>query len=491
MDNIETLFNTLLPDKVPFRERKSPDEKILTPSKIAKEMVDSLPDEVWNSRTTFLDPTCKSGIFLYEIYKKLMESEEVIKEYPDRKERHFHIINNQLYGIALDETCRFISMRTVYGQIRENSNIIVINNYLRLVKEQDSERILKDIGEKFGAMKFDVVIGNPPYQEETGGGRCGGKPLYQEFVKMAFDISARYSTMIIPAKWYISNKDTKDFTKWMLNNNHIRMLSDFNNTDDVFNKITMNSGVCFYLMDKQFEGNCQIANCTVKEGKVIRLSQDNRQLCTYEIINQTKDTMVFIRDNVVLGIIKKIHSNGNNVYMDSICSNVSPFGIKTTVNDDWIKRTDTQIKIIKSYDDYGFIERSEVSKGLDMIDKYNVIVGTLNGEGIACLAKKKAVAVITRPKILNPQEVCTLTYLVVNSFDSLEEASNFKSYLETKTIRLLINSLISSAYITNRAFAFVPIPDCSHPWTDEMLYKKYNLTEDEISYIEKTIKPMT
>lgn len=91
---------------------------------------------------------------------------------------------------------------------------------------------------------------------------------------------------------------------------------------------------------------------------------------------------------------------------------------------------------------------------------------------------------------MKPGQVCTLTYLVVNSFDSLEEANNFKTYLETKVVRSLINALISSAYITDKAFAFVPIQDFSHPWTDEMLYKKYNLTEEEIAYIESTIKPM-
>ena len=190
MDSIEQIFS-MMPDRIPIRERKSPDEKILTPPKIAKEMVDALPDEVWNSHTTFLDPTCKSGIFLHEIYKKLMESDAVKTVYPDRKERHFHIINNQLYGIAMDKQCQLISMRTAYGQLKEDGHIISLSDYMAMVKNPDRTFLYEALKKEFNTVKFDVVIGNPPYNND----------IYLDFVQVGHKLSNKYSCWITPAKW--------------------------------------------------------------------------------------------------------------------------------------------------------------------------------------------------------------------------------------------------------------------------------------------------
>ena len=162
LDSIEALLGEMMPDRIPFGVKGS-DTQMITPPNIAKEMIDTLPDDIWNSDSTFLDPICKSGIFLYEIYKKLMTSDSMITKFPDKKERHFHIINNQLYGISPNKQCHLISIRTVYGQIRENSNIISIKDYNHIMTNADKQFLINTLKEKFRRVKFDVVIGNPPY----------------------------------------------------------------------------------------------------------------------------------------------------------------------------------------------------------------------------------------------------------------------------------------------------------------------------------------
>ena len=163
MTNIEAIFDSM-PDRVPYEEHKSRNEKIFTPGYLAREMLDALPNEVWNSKTTFLDPTCKSGVFLYEIYNRLMKSTSLIEEIPNPKDRREHIINKQLYGIAMVDTCKLISMRTVFGELRADGNIISFGaNYMNIMQNEDKQFLYGYLTKEFNRMQFDVVIGNPPY----------------------------------------------------------------------------------------------------------------------------------------------------------------------------------------------------------------------------------------------------------------------------------------------------------------------------------------
>lgn len=467
-------------------------------------MCDILPPEVWNDQTVFLDPACKGGEYLREIYDRLMDCEIMQVKYPDEFERSNHILDKQLYGIALSQ----VSLERTTKKLRGyDHNLRVIPNYIRKLKgmglgsrPDGTPKTIQDIlNEEFDRdMKIDVVIGNPPYQENNGGGRCGGKPLYQEFVKAAHELGSHFVDMIIPAKWYISNKDTKEFTAWMLNNNNIRELYDFSYVKDLFN-ITMNSGVCFFLMDNTYQGKCKVLNCTLANGAVKILSETIRKLCTYEDIHGFKNTKTFIRDNIMLNVVEKVFDNKSRTF-DTICSNVSPFGIKTTTEMNAVRMSDTELEVVKSYGEYGYIERDWITKGTNWIDSYKIIISTLNGEGLASAARNKSVSVITKPMILKPKQVCTLTYLVVGALSKMEHAERVYKYIQTKFVRALINQLISSAYITNRAFAFVPLQDFASnsdiDWSqdisdiDQQLYKKYGLNQEEIDYIEETIKPM-
>ena len=204
--------------------------EIITPQKVVKAMVDMLPEEVWSSHTVFLDPACKGGEYLKEIYDRLMETESIIAEYPNQFERSNHILLNQLYGIALSQ----VSLeRTTKKLLGCGANIRVIPDYINKLKgfnlgsrpDGSQNNILDILNKEFGReMKFDVVIGNPPYQKTNGnvteGSVASGESIYQLFFENATRISD-IVCMITPAKWFAGNKKLDNMRKILLTGNHI------------------------------------------------------------------------------------------------------------------------------------------------------------------------------------------------------------------------------------------------------------------------------
>ena len=187
---LEELLNKL-PDRM-YINKKS-DNHIFTPFKIAKEMIEALPDDIWSTQTTFLDICCKSGIFLYLIYEKLMNSIDMIKEIPDEKDRKQYIIEKQLFGICPDTMCKLASTRILCGAVNANCNIISLdNNYTNIITNTDKSFLYETLEREFNDMKrFGVVIGNPPYNNDA----------YLEFVQVGHKLASKYTVMITPAKW--------------------------------------------------------------------------------------------------------------------------------------------------------------------------------------------------------------------------------------------------------------------------------------------------
>lgn len=244
---------SILPSKVHYD--KPSDSKVLTPLRVAHEMIDALPDEVWTRDIKIIDICCKSGVFLYEAYLKLMESKELISEFPDRRERHFHIINNQLYGLCPDEQCQFISMRTVYGQLRANSNIIYIKDYSSIINNVDKSFLYETLKKEFGTMQFDIVITNPPYNR--------GMDL--DFVDLAYKLSTDYTVAITPAKWQTAAPDQRIVSKISYGEfrakyvPHMSQVVFYPDCGNVF-KISQVDGITWYVMDKEMHEKCKVIN---------------------------------------------------------------------------------------------------------------------------------------------------------------------------------------------------------------------------------------
>jgi site-specific DNA-methyltransferase (adenine-specific) len=490
-------------------------DEVFTPPKLANEILDLLPQSLWSDKNAaFLDPCSKTGVFLREIAKRLLKGLE--KEIPDLHERINHIFKNQIFGIAITELTAHLTRRSVYcskhaagkysvcdvfdddsGNIRferiehtwKDGKCVFCGanqeNYDRGGERETHAYpfIHYDMGSANNAneheledifnMKFDVIVGNPPYQLSTGGSGRQAKPIYQYFVQQAKKMNPRYLVMIIPSRWFSGGMGLDQFREEMLNDERIRKLVDYSNAKDCFSGISVSGGVNYFLWDKDNKGDCEFVSIHNGTSSIA-----NRRLNEFPIL---------VRYNDAVNIIHKIKSKKEKVISD-IVSSINPFGFVTSSRGEK-EKTDNSA-VLYSSEGKGFVDVSEVKKGIDLLSKYKVMVSQTTSEHAGETDKNGKFRVISRILTLGPNEVCTHSYIIVGSFNKKEEADNLNNYLKTKFSRFLLLQAISSIHITKEKFVFVPLQDFSEPWTDEKLYKKYGLTQDEIAFIESMIRPM-
>lgn len=322
-------------------------------------------------------------------------------------------------------------------------------------------------------MKFDVIIGNPPYQMSDGGNAASAAPLYHIFVEQAMKMKPRYLSMIIPARWYAGGKGLDTFRNVMLNQSHTKVLVDVANSGDCFPGVNIAGGICYFLWDRDYSGKCKVAN--MKEGEVV--SEQERALNEFDY---------FVRDNTALSIIHKVLSKKEQL-MDKVVFSRNYFCLPTTVKGDTNKKPG-MIKVLTSKGEI-YVEKRDVSDKNGLLKKQKVII-TYAMSGGNKPTSEGNYQIISTLKTLGIDEACTETYLILDTFESIQEAENLMSYVATKFFRYLLLQALSSIHITKDKFCFVPCQDYSEKWTDEKLYKKYGFSEEEIATVEATIRSM-
>lgn len=498
--------NLYTPDVLTCIANLSNDE-VITPPEVANKMLDLLPQELFRSKETkFLDPACKSGVFLREIAKRLIKGLE--DQIPDLNERLDHIFKNQIYGIAITELTSLLSRRSLYcskfasskysvvkfekadGNVRfkkiphsfENGKCVYCGasekEYGKEKRGEELESHAYELihtqrPEKIWNMKFDVIIGNPPYQLSTGGTTAQATPLYDKFVMQSKKLNPRFLIMITPSRWFSGGMGLDKYRKSMLSDKSIRKIVDYPNAKECFPGISIGGGVSYFLWDRDNKGDCEFTN--VSNGKEITLIRDLNEFET------------FVRYNEALSIIRKIKSLDENDF-SSIVSSLSPYGLDSSVRGA-MEKGNHDLSVYSSKGK-GYISSTELKQGNEFLPNYHVMMSKVTSEHAGEPSKEGTFKVISKMQLLYPNEVCTFSYFIIGNFITKEETKNCMIYLSTKFARFLLLQAISSINISKDKFKFVPLQDFSKPWTDEELYVKYNLTQEEIDFIESMIKPM-
>lgn len=489
------------PDVLTCLANLSSDE-VFTPPEVANKMLDMLPEDIWrDSSATFLDPACKSGVFLREIAKRLIEG--LADEFPDLQERIDHIFHKQIFGIAITELTSLLSRRSLYCSKYPNSKYSISrfgdtsgNIRFKRIRHQwqggkcvfcgasESEYERGDAlethayewihtvkPEEIFGMKFDVIIGNPPYQLNDGGGNGkSAMPLYQKFVEQSKKLRPRYLTMIIPARWFGGGKGLDAFRTKMLSDDHIRNLVDYTDSSDCFSGVDIAGGICYFLWDRDNPGLCKVEN-----------THSGTKTTTIRRLNEFP---TFVRYGEAVNIIQKVR-NKTTLFMDNQVLPRRPFGIDSNAH----LQNAGEIKV-KSASGYGYLPKKALTVGTEIVDKYNVVMSKVSAEHAGQPDKNGQSKVISVIEILNPGVACTETYLVIGSFDNEKYAQNLVTYMKSRFFRFLLQQSLYSQNIAKDRFQFVPIQDYSKSWTDEELFDKYRLTEEEVSFILGMIKTM-
>ena len=324
-------------------------DEVFTPPDVANRMLDTLPNELWsNPEAKFLDPFCKSGVFLREIAKRLLKGLE--SQIPDLQERIDHIMHHQLYGIGITELTAYLSRRSLYCSTRadgkhsvtefsdENGNIyfeeiahtwgkerkciycgVSSENFGEEKREGLAQHAYAFIHDKnpYENMNFDVIIGNPPYQMSDGGHSASATPIYHKFIQQAMKMNPQYLCMIVPSRWFTGGKGLDNFREEMLNDKRLKEIHDFPISEDVFPSVGVAGGVNYFLWHRDYVGDCLIK--TYEKGECI--SEMKRPL-----IEDATD--IFIRYNEAIPILRKVQTFQEKSFSEFISSR-KPFGLPT------------------------------------------------------------------------------------------------------------------------------------------------------------------
>lgn len=459
-----------------------------------------------NPKAQILEINSKTGLYplyvTYSIYRKRCEE---VKPEELTIEKQYELwqktVEDNIFVICKTPMAKAITKRTLLGYRKGKINAHAFDDLIMQLKEkpeQFRDKILRGSfwNKENKEMKFDAVVGNPPYQEMDGGHGVSATPIYNVFVVNAKKFSPKYLSMIIPARWYVGGRALDAFRNEMLNDKRLCSLHDYPDTADCFNNVDIKGGICYFLWDKDYYGNCEVHS-------------HNGSTCTIAIRNLIDTDMnTFVRDAVSREILRKVSSICNE-FLSSILKPGRYFGFHTKVvweNDKGLLQTadgKSFYNVSRNHDEnyntkvyiaHGFcwISSSDVKKNFKEVNQYKVLIPEAGNPGST---------IIGNPRISEPGSCSSNTYIVaIAEKTNLQICKNILSYLKTQFLRFLLSLKTTTQHMPPKAYSFVPLQDFTEKsdidWSksvaeiDQQLYKKYHLSNEEIAFIESMIKPM-
>ncbi|HEL1756808.1 TPA: Eco57I restriction-modification methylase domain-containing protein [Streptococcus suis] len=449
---------------------------------------------IYQRDTKILDINSKTGLYplhsaisLY--YQRVAENDD---NHFEADQVYQEILANNIYAIAKTPMAKTITERTLTGYRKYKTNVTYIESLTDTLKT-DSEQGKKLVEEAFNKVKFDVVIGNPPYQESDGGAQASASPIYHKFVELAKSLNPNHISLIMPSRWYTGGKGLDNFRADMLSDSTIRDLYDFPNPDEVFPNTNIRGGVCVVHWDSEWNNQKDLTRVITMDGG--KVTAEVHRMLAEDGVD------IFIRDYRILNILTKIEATHQHKgKISEIASPLKPYGFRGFFIRDkrfYADATDlTDPVVCYGKGAVGYVERAEVTTKKEWIDCWKVLTARANNIGTELNDDN------FNTIIAGPGTICTETYIVLGADLGLTEqqAHNLSNYMKTKFARLLHATAKSSQDAARTTYKFIPLQDfTSHSdidWSqpiaeiDAQLYRKYGLSDDEIEFIESKVKEM-
>lgn len=480
-------------------------EKTITEPRFTEQ--NNVTKEIFSKNTKILEINSKTGLYAlycaYSVYKMRLKQElgpNATKEL--QKELWNKVISENIYVICKTKMAKAITRRTLAGFTDAKINAHYFGDLVNSLKNESDKFVEKVTSGKCWhkentKMEFDAVVGNPPYQENISNSSENdslSKQLFPLFIRTAIELKTQYVSLITPSRWFTADAQDKSFVKlreYVKKNNHFKLICHYPNNSDLFKNVLIAGGVNYFLYDKNFLGKT----------KFIEQKKEKRTISERQLFEEGLD--IIISMNELIEIVNKVRNHKNFNSMTTITSGRNAYGIvgkKSELSKIARKeRFADCIEIRCAYEEILYTERENVTKNIESINKWKIFTSKGNG-GAGILGDDKPVAILGKAYIGKPNSVCTDSLIPIGKFDTENEALNLQKYMTGKFFRFMVGVLKVSQNVSQNVYQFVPLQDFTTnsdidwsvpiPQIDAQLYKKYNLTPEEIAFIEKMVKPM-
>lgn len=474
-------------------------ERLLTPRYVNQ---GDVTRDTLSETSRVLEINSKSGLYplyvAYSIYRSIIDKEQMSYMITDAaitsRVAHHHqvwdkVLRDNLFVICKTPMAKSITYRTLAGfrdGVKVNAH--AFEDLLNQV-QNNKEKLIKNITRpnfwnyktKLDMLKFNAVVGNPPYQIMDSGAGASAGNIFHLFINLASELKPQYVSLVTPSRWFSGGKNLDAFRDNMLTSKTMRKIYDYLDSADLFPSLGRNAikgGVSYFLMEPMTDAKCTMF--TMVGGKI--QSQQDRYLneLDLDIIVRYNGAALTILDKILPQKRDKKHRYEllKEISFSKIVSARKPFGLPTNFVD--FKSTgNVQIYANKQV---AKINRSQLLSNQEWVEKWKVYIPEAIGVGDPETDWLK-------PIIGSPGTCCTETYLLIGPFDTEQEALSAYSYMQTKFFHFLLSLRKIGQHTTQDVYSFIPLVEFNQQWTDEKLCQHYGISDSEWNFINNMIRP--